>query len=104
MLFLQQQGGDMFTTMLFMGLIIAVAYFFLIRPQNQLRDKQKKFSESVKKGDKVVTMGGLHGVVLEITDATITLLIDKDSKTKAVYQKESISFDMTKAAYPNTEV
>jgi preprotein translocase subunit YajC len=103
MLFLQAQQGSPFSTLIFLGAILGVAYFFLIRPNNKAKDEQKKFNSNIKKGDKIVTAGGLHGVVLELTDTTVTLLVDKDSKTKMVYSKDAISYDMTKAAYPNVE-
>ena len=93
-LFLQSQG-DPFMSLIFMGGIIAVAYFFLIRPQNNQRKKQREFIASLERGSKVVTIGGIHGTIVELTENTVTLVVD--GKNKITFQRDSISFDMTTA-------
>jgi preprotein translocase subunit YajC len=60
-------------TMLMFGLIILVMYFFMIRPQVKKQKEEKKFRESLGQGTKVVTIGGIHGKVLEIKDTTIVI-------------------------------
>ena len=68
---LQQQGAN-WTSMLFMVAIIAVFYFFMIRPQQKKAKEQKKFIEEIKKGEDVVTIAGIYGRVAEIEgDAVI---------------------------------
>ena len=52
-------------------LIVVVFYFFMIRPQMKKQKELKKFRESLKAGDKVVTIGGIHGKILEIKDTTV---------------------------------
>lgn len=52
-------------------LIVVVFYFFMIRPQMKKQKELKKFRESLKAGDKVVTIGGIHGKILEINDTTV---------------------------------
>ena len=52
-------------------LVIVVFYFFMIRPQMKKQKELKKFRESLKAGDKVVTIGGIHGKILEINDTTV---------------------------------
>ena len=52
-------------------LILVVFYFFMIRPQMKKQKELKKFRENLKAGDKVVTIGGVHGKILEINDTTI---------------------------------
>ena len=59
--------------MLMFGLIILVMYFFMIRPQVKKQKEEKKFRESLGQGTKVVTIGGIHGKVLEIKDTTIVI-------------------------------
>lgn len=56
-----------------MVLIIVIFYFFMIRPQMKRQKELKKFREELKRGDKVVTTGGLYGKIVEIQDTTITL-------------------------------
>ncbi len=54
-------------------MILIVFYFFMIRPQMKKQKELKKFRESLKTGDKVVTIGGIHGKILEVNDATILI-------------------------------
>ncbi|MGQ9806704.1 MAG: preprotein translocase subunit YajC [Chlorobiales bacterium] len=57
-------------------LIIAVFYFFMIRPQQKKQKEREKVLDALKKGDRVVTIGGLHGTVVEINTEKKTVLID----------------------------
>ena len=57
--------------MLFM--ILVVFYFFMIRPQMKKQKELKKFRESMAAGDKIVTIGGIHGKILEVADSTILI-------------------------------
>jgi preprotein translocase subunit YajC len=68
------QGGSMMT-FLPLILLFAVFYFLLIRPQQKRAKQHKTFMESLKKGDTVVTSGGLYGKITGITDESITLEI-----------------------------
>jgi preprotein translocase subunit YajC len=70
-------GGQSGSMMTFLPLILlfAVFYFLLIRPQQKRAKTHKTFMESLKKGDTVVTSGGLYGKITGITDETITLEI-----------------------------
>ena len=52
-------------------LIVVVFYFFMIRPQMKKTKEQKVFRESLKKGDKVITIGGLHGKIIEIDEGLL---------------------------------
>ncbi len=65
------QGGTGQLVMLVM--IVIVFYFFMIRPQMKKQKELKKFRESMAVGDKVVTIGGIHGKVLEVAESTITI-------------------------------
>ncbi|TVQ04607.1 MAG: preprotein translocase subunit YajC [Balneolaceae bacterium] len=82
-------GGGAMINLLFLGAIFFVFYFFIIRPQSKRQKEiQKKVSE-MKKGDKVVTGGGMIGVVNSIDDETV--LLEIDSGVKARFQKSSIT-------------
>jgi preprotein translocase subunit YajC len=59
-------------------IIFAIFYFILIRPQQQKQKKHKSMLDSLQKGDKVITIGGLYGIVREIKGEVITLEIAKD--------------------------
>lgn len=64
-----------------LGMILIVFYFFMIRPQMKKQKELKKFRESLKTGDKVVTIGGIHGKILEVNDATV-LISSEGSKIR----------------------
>ena len=61
-------------------LIIAIFYFFIIRPQNKKQKETQKMIDALKKGDKVVTIGGIHGVVSSTKEKTIILKVDENVK------------------------
>lgn len=94
------QNGWMGQLLLFGGIAI-VFYFFMIRPQQKKAKDQKAFVESIKKGDQVVTIGGLHGRVYSVEDDTYTLEIDKGIKMK--FEKTAISLEASKKYNPKME-
>lgn len=67
------QGGGMSFLILQLGLIALVFYFLIIRPQSQARKRHEALLEDLKKGDEVVTSGGVMGKVTDIKDARITI-------------------------------
>jgi len=75
--------------LLFLGALFFVFYFFIIRPQSQRQKEIKKKVEELKKGDKVVTGGGMIGTVNSIDEETV--LLEIDSGVKARFQKGSIT-------------
>lgn len=91
---LQAGGGSDFTSFLPIIGMIAIFYFFFIRPQQKKQKATKLYLEEIKKGDKVVTVGGIHGKVTEISDTTV--LVDVDKGTKLLIEKSSISLDASK--------
>jgi preprotein translocase subunit YajC len=76
------------TVLLYAG-IIGVFWFFMIRPQQKKRKETQNFISNLKKGDAVVTIGGLHGRVASVDELTVTLEVDKG--VKMVFEKTSIS-------------
>ena len=91
---LQQPQGGGIQTLVFFLLIIVVFYFFMIRPQMRKAKLERTYREKVQKGDKVVTIGGIHGKIVEV-DAT-TFLIEVDSNVKLRIEKNAIAVDATK--------
>lgn len=90
-LILLQAGGGAGVpqNILLFGGVILVFYFFMIRPQQRKQKELKKFREGLKKGDEVVTSGGMYGKIVSIAETKITLQVD--TSTKIVVAKESIS-------------
>jgi preprotein translocase subunit YajC len=85
-------GGSI--QLVFLGLMILVFWLFMIRPQAKKAKEQKKFIEDLQKGDKVVTIAGIHGVVNKVNeDGTLSLEINPGSYIKI--ERSSISMDWT---------
>ena len=91
----QPGGGGGMMQLLFLVLIIVVFYFFMIRPQMRKAKLERTFREGVQKGDKIVTIGGIHGKLLE--DAGTTFLVEIDSNVKVRIEKNAVAVDATKA-------
>lgn len=68
-----QQGG--YSSIILIVLMIVVFYFFMIRPQMKKQKEMKKFRDSIKNGDKVITAGGIYGKVKEVKETVIVLEI-----------------------------
>jgi preprotein translocase subunit YajC len=86
-------GGFQF---IFLGLMIVVFWLFFIRPQAKRAKNQKKFIEDLQKGDKIVTIAGIHGTINKVNeDGTLNIEISPGSYIKI--EKSAISMDWTAA-------
>ena len=72
MILLQAQSNGMFSIIMMVGMI-AVFYFFMIRPQQKKTSDQKKMVDELKEGDEIVTLGGMHGKIVAKDEVTITI-------------------------------
>ena len=72
-------------------LIVVVFYLFFIRPQMKRSKDQKKFRESLEKGQKVITIGGIHGRIVEIQDTTVT--IEVEGQVRLRIEKSAVALD-----------
>ena len=61
-------GGDGMSSIIMLGLMVLVFWFFMIRPQMKKQKELKKFRDGLAKGDQVITIGGIHGKILEISN------------------------------------
>ena len=77
-------------------LIFVIMWFFMIRPQRKQQKELEKFRNSLKRGDKVVTAGGIYGTVDEIKDRTVLIKVDGDVKLRV--DKNSLVRDFTQDA------
>ncbi len=90
------QGGGGMVQLVLMGGIILVFWLFMIRPQAKKAKEQKTFTENMQKGDKVVTIAGIHGTINKINeDSTIQLEVSPGSYLKI--EKSSISMEWSAA-------
>jgi preprotein translocase subunit YajC len=87
-------GGGAMGQLIMILMIIVIFYFFMIRPQMRKAKQEKIFKEGLKKGDKVVTIGGIHGKILEIADTYF--LVEIDSNVKVRLEKNAVSAEATK--------
>ena len=78
-----------------MLLMIVVMYFFMWRPESKRRKEMAKFRENLKKGDKIITAGGIYGVVKEVKDGDATILIEVDGNITLRVDKNMIVADNT---------
>ena len=85
----QQPGMGSFWIM--MLLMVAVMYFFMWRPESKRRKEMAKFRDGLKKGDKIITAGGIYGVVKEVKETT--LLIEVDSNVTLRIDKNMVVAD-----------
>lgn len=76
------QQGSPYSSLIFIGLIIVIFYFFMIRPQVKRQKEAKNFKENLQKGDKIITTGGLYGKIVEIQDNFALVEIDTNVKIK----------------------
>ena len=70
-----QPGGSPWSSLIFILMLIVVFWLFFIRPQSKKAKEEQKFRDALQKGDKVVTIGGFHGKVVEVKDTTVMISI-----------------------------
>lgn len=85
------QPGGMTQSLLFLVMIFVVFYFFFIRPQMKKQKEQKKFREALAKGQKIVTIGGIHGKIVEMQETTCT--IEVEGGTRLRLEKSAIAMN-----------
>jgi preprotein translocase subunit YajC len=84
-----QGGGEIYSTLIMFGLIIGIFYFMIIRPQQKRQKEREALLGQIKKGDKIITAGGIHGDVVGVDEKT--LLIEIADKVKVKIERNSIS-------------
>ncbi|MBI1183046.1 preprotein translocase subunit YajC [bacterium] len=86
-------AGGSSTSLIFLGAMLVIMFFFFIRPQQKRMKELKAFRNSLEKGSKVVSTGGIHGKVVEVRENN-TILVDSGG-TKLIFDRESLtpSFD-----------
>ena len=86
-----QVAGTGTTSLIMFGMIFAVMYFFMIRPQIKKQKKLRKYRSSLQKGDLVITIGGGHGKIIDVKNKTF--IIEVHGGTKLKVEKTSISMN-----------
>jgi len=88
-------GGAGIMTFLPFVAIIAIFYFLIIRPQNKKQKETQKMLSALKKGDKVVTIGGIHGTIQSVREQSVVVKVDEN--TKLEFNRSAISNIVTAA-------
>jgi preprotein translocase subunit YajC len=91
-----QQGGGGIMSFLPLIAIVVVFYFFMIRPQMKKAKEQKKYIEALKKGDKILTIGGIYGKVVEVRENG-TILMEVEDGGKMLVSKNAVSSESSGA-------
>lgn len=103
LLMFPKQGGESgkgnFSMIFMFAAIFVILYFFMIRPQSKKAKEQRQFKEQIKKGDKVVTLGGIHGKIMEMKEKSI--IIEIANNVKITIDREAISMESTRAKNAN---
>ena len=92
--FLQATTGNDNSGMMniiFLLVIFVIFYFFMVRPQNKKRKELQNMRENLKKGQSIVTIGGIHGKISDVHESTVTVIVDSNTKIKV--DKSSVSMD-----------
>lgn len=93
LLFAQPSGGEQqqnpYSMFIFLALVIFVFYFFMIRPQRKKEKEAKQYRESLGKGEKIVTIGGMHGKIVEVQETTFT--VETESGARMRIEKSAVS-------------
>ena len=90
------QAGSQWSMWIMLALIFVVMWFFMIRPQRKQQKELQNFRDSLKKGDKVVTIGGIYGTVCEIKEGSVLIEVDNDVKIRV--SKQALVKDFTENA------
>ncbi|MCL2066267.1 MAG: preprotein translocase subunit YajC [Treponema sp.] len=75
-------SASFLTSLVPFAAIIAIFYFLIIRPQNKKRKEAEKMLSALKKGDKVVTIGGIHGTIQSVKESTVIVRVDENVKVE----------------------
>ena len=92
MILLQAAGTGMSSLIMF-GMIFAVMYFFMIRPQIKKQKKEREYRSALKKGDQVVTIGGIHGKITDVKEDTFIIEVHGGNFLKVTKNSVSMSGD-----------
>lgn len=89
--------GSGYSSIFMLLAIVVIFYFFMIRPQSKKAKKEKEFREALQRGQKVITIGGIHGKIADVKETSVVLNLGNDIKIEV--EKSAVAIDLT-----NTDV
>jgi preprotein translocase subunit YajC len=90
-----ESGGFDWTIIIFLVLIFAIFYFLLIRPQRKRQKEQRELMEGLKRGDKVITAGGIYGVVESVSEDSVLVKVDSGATMRVAKSSVALKRDQT---------
>jgi preprotein translocase subunit YajC len=96
------EPGDALPSLIMFAAIILIFYFLIIRPQSKKRKDTEKMIAALKKGDRIVTIGGLYGTIQSIKDTTV--IIKADDNVKLEFLRSAVSSVITQAKEEKEEI
>ena len=90
---LLQAAGTGTSSLIMMTMIFAIFYFFMIRPQIKKQKKEREYRSALKKGDSVITIGGVHGKIIDIKKDTFIIEVHGETTLKVAKSAVSMSGD-----------
>lgn len=102
-LLMSSPGGESnpMTSIIFLILIFGVFWLFMIRPQMKKQKAQAKFKDSIGKGDKIITIGGVHGKIIEVGETTFIIEVEGQNRLKI--EKTAVSMESSQALNKDVE-
>jgi preprotein translocase subunit YajC len=94
--------GGMLQMIVPLALVVLIFYFLIIRPQNKKQKETQNMLSQMKKGDKIVTIGGIHGIIQSVDETTVVVKVDENAKIK--FLKSAIATVNVKADEKKTEI
>ncbi|MDR1346750.1 MAG: preprotein translocase subunit YajC [Bacteroidales bacterium] len=94
-------GGSTWTMPVMIVVLIVIFYFFMIRPQSKKQKKVQQYRESLKRGDKVVTIGGIHAKITDVQEDTFIIEVEDGSKLRI--EKAAVAIDNAQVQRKDTE-
>jgi preprotein translocase subunit YajC len=91
----EESGGFDWTIIIFLVLIFAVFYFLMIRPQRKRQKQQQQLMEGLKRGDKVITAGGIYGVLESVSEDSVTIKVESGATMKVAKSSVAIRQEQT---------
>ena len=87
-----QQGGGGMSSIVMLVAIVVIFYFFMIRPQKKRQKEERTFRENLKRGQEIITIGGVHGKVCDVKETSVIVEIANDVRIEI--EKSAIAINM----------
>ena len=84
-------GGSLVSLLIPMGVMFLIIYFLVLYPQKKKQKEMQKMLSEIKKNDRVVTIGGIHGIVKLVSEKEVVLTVDDSNKTRMTFSRDAVA-------------